>query len=122
MKKILILDDIEVNVMLLKHIINFVFKEKETDVEIIECFTSLEFFEKFEEDIDLYFLDINLPGKYDGLDLLNHIVVTGVKNPIFMQTAYLEYNERALKLGATGIINKPYNKFEVKEIINKHLF
>jgi len=122
MKKILILDDIDVNILLLKYIIKDIFKDIEESVKIIEADGDIEFFQKYEEDIDLFFLDINMPGKRNGLDLLKHLIVTGVKKPIIMQTAYLEYNNIVMDIGATDIIHKPYDRLEIRTMLNKYLF
>lgn len=122
MKKILILDDIDVNVLLMKYIINSIVKDIGEEIKIIEAHSDIEFFQNYEEDIDLFFLDINMPCKRDGMDLLKHLISTGVKKPIIMQTAYVEYNNVVMENGATGIIHKPYDKLEIKTILNKYIF
>lgn len=122
MKKILLLDDYEVNVMLLKYIIEGIFKKIDEEVEIVEVYSDIEFFQKYEEDIDMFFLDINMPCERNGVDLLKHLITTGVKKPIIMQTAYMEYDDIVMEIGATDIMHKPYDKFQIKIILDKYLF
>lgn len=80
-----------------------------------------------QEPADLVLCDINFDTGNDtdrqGLDFLAWYRLKYPQNPIFMMTRYLDqgFKEEALKLGATGFLEKPIRIDQIKSIINDHL-
>lgn len=64
-------------------------------------------------------LDIHMPG-LDGWETQQHLLKSGSKRPIIMVTANKEdaNKERALKAGAVGFLQKPFNDQELVSLIN----
>ena len=71
---------------------------------------------------DLVFLDLMMPDIY-GLDVLRDIKTDKnlKKIPVILQTGIKNQKdiEEAFKLGVEGVINKPYNKQTLKNILHK---
>lgn len=114
-KKILIVEDDDINYTLLE--LYF----KDYNINLTRCIDSEEFFVHFNDSYDILLLDIRIPGELLGIDLLAFARHSGYNKPIIMQSAYTDYNEEAMSLGATSFIEKPYDTKELKELIHKYL-
>lgn len=79
----------------------------------------LEFFEN-NKNIDLIFMDINLPDK-NGIELSKHVLKIAPWIKICFVTAYtdLQRIKNAFKIGAFEYIIKPFTKEQLKVIIEK---
>jgi two-component system, NtrC family, response regulator AtoC len=67
---------------------------------------------------DLLLMDIRMPDR-DGIDILKEIKEDGLTTPVVMLTAddTAETAVRAMKLGASDYLTKPFNTDEVKIVI-----
>lgn len=76
------------------------------------------------KDVDLVLLDLMLPDLY-GLDVLEHIKANNEIShiPIVIQTGINDKNEidKAYKFGAANVLLKPYNKEDLKEMLDEIL-
>jgi two-component SAPR family response regulator len=70
-----------------------------------------------ENEIDVAFLDINMPGK-SGLELAKEIKDLRPAINIIIVTAYAEYALNALRLYVSGFILKPVMDSELKEALD----
>ena len=114
-KKILIVEDEDINFTLLELYL------KDYNINITRCVDSEEFFVKFNDSYDMLLLDIRIPGELLGIDLLAYARHSNYKKPIIMQSAYTEYNEEAMVLGADGFMEKPFDDKDLRELITKYL-
>ena len=107
MKKILVVEDNEINMYLSCRIL------KSSGYEVIEARTGEEGVElSIKEKPDLVIMDIQLPG-IDGLETTKRIRESEADGeiPIIALTSYAMAGDRkkALKAGCTGYIEKPIN-------------
>lgn len=107
MKKILVVEDNEINMYLSCRIL------KSSGYEVIEARSGEEGVElAIKEKPDLIIMDIQLPG-IDGLETTKRIRETEADGeiPIIALTSYAMAGDRkkALKAGCTGYIEKPIN-------------
>ena len=67
---------------------------------------------------DLLLMDIRMPER-DGIDILKEVKAEGLTTPVVMLTAddTAETAVRAMKLGASDYLTKPFNTDEVKIVI-----
>ena len=65
-------------------------------------------------------LDIHMPG-IDGWETLQHLIALGSSRPVIIMSADKDggLNEKALKAGAIGYLQKPFNDQALVDIINK---
>ncbi|MEQ9115839.1 MAG: response regulator [Rickettsiales bacterium] len=73
-------------------------------------------------DIELILLDLMMPG-IDGFDFLRIVKKDNLFNrPIVIQTGIVNQLQiqKALDLGAVDYINKPFDKKQIIEIVNKY--
>jgi len=65
-------------------------------------------------------LDIHMPG-LDGWDALTLIIKSESKRPVIIISADKNggLRERALKIGAVGFLQKPFNDQELVDLINR---
>ena len=72
------------------------------------------------EEYDMVLSDINMPG-LDGLTLLEKIHVEEMNLPVVMMTAYaeLEFTLKALRLGATDFLLKPFKLARLESICDR---
>ncbi len=111
MKKIMIVED---NLPLGK-VIKTVLEKKGHEVSWAK--ESDEFFDIITKDIDLIFLDINLPGEMNGFDILKNIKEFGSDYrhiPVVMLTnlSDMEEMDKATSAGATDYIIKSNIKLD----------
>jgi signal transduction histidine kinase len=116
--KVLLVEDIHINVVLLKEFL------KKYDLEIIEAHTGEEAIKIFEKygDLGLIFMDIKLPG-IDGFEVTRRIRIMNGRIPIIAQTAHAFTKERdiAKAVGCNEIITKPITQTSVDDVISKYL-
>ncbi|MBE0568889.1 MAG: sigma-54-dependent Fis family transcriptional regulator [Deltaproteobacteria bacterium] len=69
---------------------------------------------------DVTMLDINLPGR-NGIDLLGEILEKGIPTQVVMLTSddTAETAVKAMKVGATDYLTKPFNLDEVKIVLGQ---
>jgi DNA-binding NarL/FixJ family response regulator len=111
MMRVLIIDDHEMVRRGLKDIFNDEFSR----LEIGEAASSRAALELITaKDWDLVLLDINIPGR-NGLEVLTEIKRLNPRTPVLVVSAYPEeeFAIRALKLGASGYLNKSSASDEV---------
>jgi two-component system invasion response regulator UvrY len=119
MMRVLIIDDHEMVRRGLKNI----FQDEFTGLEIGEAGNSRAALELItKQDWDIVLLDINIPGR-NGLDVLGEIKRLNPRTPVLVVSAYPEeeFAVRALKLGASGYLNKSSAADEVVTAVKKAL-
>lgn len=119
MKKILVVEDNEINMYLCSRII------KSSGYEAIEARSGEEGVElAIKEKPDLIIIDIQLPG-IDGLETTKRLRKSEADGeiPIIALTSYAMAvdREKALKAGCTGYIEKPINPDTFMSEIEKYL-
>ena len=119
MKKILVVEDNETNMYLIRFIL------RKSGYEVIEARSGEEGVElAIEEKPDLVIMDIQLPG-IDGLEATKRIRNSEADEelPIVALTSYAMVGdkEKALKAGCTGYIEKPINPETFITEIEKYL-
>ncbi len=119
MKKILVVEDNEINIYLCSRII------KSSGYEVIEARTGEEGVAlALKERPDLIIMDIQLPG-IDGLETTKRIRESEADGeiPIIALTSFAMAGDRkkALKAGCTGYIEKPINPETFMDEIKKFL-
>lgn len=115
LKKVLIVDDIKINRMLLKEI----FKDNYSVLEAGDGMQALEMVRKHNRDIAVIILDIIMP-KLDGYSVIKALKSNEEYRdiPIIVVTAFssVDNEVKALDMGATDLIVKP---FESKVILQR---
>jgi two-component system, NarL family, invasion response regulator UvrY len=119
MIRVLIVDDYEVTRRGLKHIFADAFPQVQVG-EAKNSQTALELFMK--QDWDLVSVDINIPGR-NGLEVLEEVKRLRPRTPVLVLSAYPEeeFAIRALKLGASGYLNKSRAADEILAATKKAL-
>jgi len=88
---------------------------------IVDTFTSAEEFFRavLSGDSGCLLLDIHMPG-LDGWRTLGRIIKSGSKRPVIIISADKneELNEKALKAGAVGFLQKPFNDQALIDLID----
>ncbi len=124
-QKILIVEDDPVNQQLLLEFL------KSTAIMVIagnadECLQIIKEYDIRREYFDLFLFDINIPGPYNGIDLMLEIKKRYKKYntvPFIAQTAYaLDKDEsQIISYGFNGYLPKPINKNNLLNMISGHL-
>lgn len=110
-KKILIVDDIELDRKTLKGILG-------SELDIIEAdngYSAIKLIPRDGRGLDAIFLDISMPV-HDGFHVLQHMQNNNIRNiPVFMVSAEAtsENVERAAKYNISGFIRKPFDREDV---------
>jgi len=75
------------------------------------------------QNIDIMFLDIRMPGALDGLEVLKRIKASGENINVVMVTATdtAQSAVQAMKLGAFDYLTKPFNPEEISVVAQKAL-
>jgi CheY-like chemotaxis protein len=127
MKKILVIDDSETNLVLLKAIL------EDSGFEIELANNSLEAKDLYPKiKPDLVLLDLLMPGM-DGFDFLKHLNLNkedseSLEVPIIVVTAYAndENVKKAMDLGAYDVIEKPIDisdfLFKINQVLDSKIF
>lgn len=116
-KRLLIVDDIKQNRQLLVQLL------AQYNFNIFEACDGLEALRIIEEEsIDLIFMDILMPN-LDGLQTTQKIRENNNNVPIVIVSAYVfeEDKQKALSLGATAYLNKPFDFKDVFKVLKEHL-
>lgn len=113
--KIAICDDEKNEVLLLKNIILGILKKEEMKFEIREFYSGEELLQKIEE-IDIVFLDINMPGM-DGIETGKCIKKRNKNCHIIMATGATERYKEAFIISAERFTTKPFDKNEITEAL-----
>lgn len=114
MRRILAVDDIDYNLELIKDIFH-----DEIDLIIITASNGKEVFEVLQDQndigIDLILLDLSMPIM-DGFEVLEKLEVDPILSliPVIVVTANADEKIKALQLGASDFISKPYDIVELK--------
>ena len=83
-KKLIILEDEEINIFLIKALL------EKTQSDAVYCRTVDEFLDVYKGDKDIVLLDIRVPGDLDGIDLLKEIKQKDPTQQVIMQTAQVQ--------------------------------
>jgi CheY-like chemotaxis protein len=115
-KVILVAEDVESNFKLIKYFLSG------SDVEIIHAFNGKEAVDKYyaNQDIDLILMDIKMPVM-DGYTAVKLIREKNSKIPIIAQTAYADDREKAMEVGCSGFISKPFDKKSLYNILKEFI-
>lgn len=119
LKKVYIADDSVVTRMFLSKIINEI-----TDIEITEFANGEDVLKGIKtEEPDLLILDSVMP-KMDGLTVLQKMKDLSINIPIIYCTADIQLTtkEKAINLGITEFVNKPFQKEVISKKVNSILF
>lgn len=115
-KKLLIVDDSPIARKIMKKIL-----PKEDDFEISEATNGLEGLSKFKEiNPDITFMDLTMPVM-GGREALEEIIKIDKNALVIVSTADVQPRSiaKVLELGAFGVIRKPPNRENVKELLLK---
>jgi DNA-binding response OmpR family regulator len=89
----------------------------------VDCaFNAEEAYEKtFNNQYDLYILDINLPGEDSGFDILKHLKDSGDETPTIYISALTDTDSvlKGFDTGADDYIKKPFDPIELAVRIKK---
>ena len=86
-------------------------RTKGVEMQIVEDFDgALALFKTTK--FDLILVDVTLTGAKTGLDLLQEIRKNDKHTSVYILTAYPQYKDDAIKLGATGFFRKPFDYTE----------
>lgn len=119
-KKILVVDDSETNLLLLRAVL----EDAGYEVKLInDSYQAVKYVE--EQQPDLVLLDLLMPGM-DGFEFMIQLKEenTRLSLPIIVVTAYdsRDNTQKAMDLGATDVINKPIDISDflskVEQIVN----
>lgn len=89
-------------------------------ISLTEAQDGLEAVDKIEKEIfDLIITDINMPNM-DGLQLIRHVRMMGLRIPIIILTTLGEENDvaRGMDLGADDYVTKPISAYKLTNIIS----
>ena len=117
-KKILIIDDAEVNQLLLSRILG--------DYELLNAYNGGEAFERLQENkgsLDLIILDLVLPDT-NGLEVLKFIKDDDELKeiPVIVMSAQVQMEQTSMEMGAVEFWKKPFwNAQEVQNRVAKVL-
>lgn len=117
LKKILIVDD-QQGIRLL---LNEVFKKEGYETYLAaNGLEALQYIDKIM--MDCVLLDMKIPGM-DGIEILKRITKQLPELPVLMMTAYgeLDLIKEAEALGAKHYFTKPFDIYEVRDVVNKIL-
>ncbi|MEI6576935.1 MAG: response regulator [Bacteroidota bacterium] len=117
-KRILLVEDEELNMLYLKTIL------APTEVALIGAYSGSELRSNFDQlsTFSLVLLDIRLPDS-SGWDLIKEIKSLCPTLPVIIQTAYAMSSDKqkSLESGCDDYITKPINKLSLLEMISKYI-
>lgn len=91
------------------------------DNEIIEANNGLSAIEIFSiEKPEIVFLDLNMPD-INGIEVLKNFKEISPDSKIIVATADLQESTKKIVMenGAIAVINKPFNEFEILDLMKK---
>jgi two-component system chemotaxis response regulator CheY len=118
MSKILVADDASFMRLMIRQILS----RRET-IEIWEAENGQVAVDLFcKQKPDLIFLDITMPIK-DGLETLQEMLTLNPQAKVIMCSAVAQEKvvQRAIEMGATDFLTKPFRANKLLEIVNKYL-
>lgn len=76
-----------------------------------------------QEQPDLILLDMKMPGKLDGLEILRQLRAIGLRTKVIMMTAYgeLDMITEAKRLGAVSHFTKPFDIEKIRSEVMRQL-
>ena len=85
----------------------------------------IKYMESVPNDVDLFLLDIQMPGQ-NGFDVLKYLRYSDEKfndAPVITVSAFAtkDYQEKALSLGAIAYVCKPFDEVDLMSQINSHI-
>jgi PAS domain S-box-containing protein len=112
-KVILVAEDIESNFKLIKYFLSG------SNAELIHAINGKEAVEKYlsTPGIDLVLMDIKMPVM-DGYSAVKLIREKNQLIPIIAQTAYADDKDKAIELGCSGFISKPFDKKSLFRVLS----
>lgn len=118
-KKILLVEDVEFNIKLLK---SYLDPTRATIITAENGNDALIKYNEYKESIDLILMDIQIP-EMDGNEVTQIIRTIDDRVPIIAQTAYAirEEIDQIMQSGFNDLIKKPIRKDELLEIISKYI-
>jgi len=118
-KKILLVEDVEFNIKLLK---SYLDPTRATIITAENGNDALIKYNEYKESLDLILMDIQIP-EMDGNEVTQIIRTIDERIPIIAQTAYAirEETEQIMQNGFNDLIKKPIRKDELLEILSKYL-
>lgn len=123
-KRLLVADDVEMNILLVKLMIKSIFPE----IEVIEAHNGVEAVDKVKtEKLDMILMDVQMP-ELDGVEATRQIRAlsnsASDRIPVVALTAgaLLEERQKALSAGMDDFITKPINPDELNHAIRKYLY
>jgi len=114
--KVILIDDEENAIVLLKTVLQETFPEIKRMYAATDLDAGIELIHKYHPDI--VFLDIEMPN-HSGLQILDFFEDKNVNFNIIFVTAYNQYAIEAFKLSAVDYILKPININHLKEAVLK---
>lgn len=118
--KILIVDDLDQNLIVLEKVISKIFKNKNIRYQLSSAYNGKEALEQYSKDFfDLVFTDIRMPIM-NGFELSEKLLEIHPKAYIVAVTAepIEEVRDRAINIGLKGIIEKPISKTKISSYVN----
>ena len=118
-KKILLVEDVEFNIKLLK---SYLYPTRATIITAENGNDALIKYNEYKDSLDLILMDIQIP-EMDGNEVTQIIRTIDERIPIIAQTAYAirEETEQIMQNGFNDLIKKPIRKDELLEILSKYL-
>ena len=107
--RIAICDDDELIIEQITKLIRYFFSQKKYDNYEIVCFKNGESLLDDAEDIDILFLDVEMPG-FNGIYVGNEIKKLNPQIITFIITSYMEYLDEAMRFRVFRYLSKPIEK------------
>jgi CheY-like chemotaxis protein len=116
MKKILVVEDENINYMVLTEILSFY------NLSLIRASNGKEFYEILNKskNFDLVLMDLMLPDT-DGVILTKYLINNNIQIPVVFISAYTERCEEIFELGVEYFISKPINTELFFSIVSKFI-
>jgi CheY-like chemotaxis protein len=116
MKRILIVEDNDINYFLVKEILS------DYNVELVRAADGKEFYSKISRyaDINLILMDMMLPDT-DGIALTKYLIREKYQVPIIFMSASIERCKEIFDLGIKSFIPKPFSEEYFISIINQYI-
>ena len=115
-KVILVAEDIESNFKLIQYFLSG------SNAEVIHAINGKEAVDKClsTPGIDLILMDIKMPVM-DGYSAVKLIREKNSVIPIIAQTAYADDRDKAIELGCSGFISKPFDRKSLFKILSEYI-
>lgn len=100
----------------LQRLMAMAFKESEPNLNLAQFVSgdqALPYIQENKDNIDLYVLDIMLPGKYNGIEIAQHIRDMGAPGYIALTSAFAEPNDDLLTALRAEFFPKPLHILDI---------